>query len=94
MPHGKRTPPTRKSEEILDKLADLRERLNTTAGKEKAFSAVEAYDGMVKMSEHGRDCQYAERFLLLFFENDYNEVRRMIGELYGLMYNDNPDAAP
>jgi hypothetical protein len=87
MPHGNRPPATEKSHTIMDLLADLRERLNTTGGKKDSFSSVEAYDGLVKRSEHGRDCHIAERYKLLFFKNDYDEVKRLIDALYSTIHN-------
>lgn len=72
----------------MDLLGDLRTRLTCTGGNTEAMSCVEAYDGLVKISDRGRDCEFAQKSLLVFFEKDYSEVKKLVGELHSLMYRD------
>lgn len=82
MPHGKRPPSLNPLHSFMDNLEDLRVRMSHTGDKPASFSSIEMYGGLIKTSEHGRDCQFALKSLSLFLAVDYDDIKRLIVDLY------------
>ena len=68
-------------EKFLDLLWELEKLLDTKSGD----SLIEKYHWFATNSEHGRDCSYAKKCKLLFFQDEYSKVRSKILELNHLM---------
>lgn len=81
MPHGKRPPSTHPLHTFMDTLDSLRKRINHTGQKTDTDSAIEMYQGMIEISEWGRECQYAIKSLALFFHQDYDDIKALILDL-------------
>ena len=65
----------------MDLLDDLRIRLSHTGTNIGSMSVVEAYNGFIKSSEHGRNCQYALKSLALFYHQDFSDIKVLLEQL-------------
>jgi hypothetical protein len=84
MPRGNIPSSTNTYHSLMDFLRLLQIRMSHTGTKSPGTSCIEWYDNIIRSSEFGRDCQYAEKTLAMFKQQDYNDIRDLIYKLYDI----------
>jgi len=76
-------PPARDaSQYLLDAFADLRERLVKHTSKGDIDSDwIKRYDYFIKNSNVGRQCPFAQKSKLLFYKDDFRDIKKLIEEV-------------
>ena len=60
---------------VLDALWSLYKRIQNHAGQIEGANCLERYARLVEMSDRGYSCQFARKYMNLFMEHDYEDVR-------------------
>jgi hypothetical protein len=82
-------PPTRNTtEEFLDALSDLRDRIvRFGTGGDRDSDMLRKYDYFVKNGLGGRDCQYTIKSRSQFFKEDCGDIMKLVEQVY-LLYQE------